>query len=378
MKIYDVVVIGGGVIGLSIAYEIKFRHSKIKVAILEKTQTGYEASHASAGMLEPQLIMPRQNLSDREKAFFRLCRESQNMYEETIRRIEYHSRMDCEYRKEGILKLISPEIDPKPWLSWYVGLGMHAHFWSVEQTGEAEPALREGMAAIHLPDNHQVENRKLSAALAECCKNLGVDILEYSAVESIILNNEAIDHLQTKTGTVSAARYVLAAGAWSSQIPGLTQTIPEIKPIRGQIVAMQMPKPDFIRYPAYLEDFYYVPRNSGRLLIGSTVEDVGFDKAVTPSVIVGFIEKLRALIPQSKTFESVERWAGLRPCSADRLPLLGETRLTNLVVATGHFRNGILLMPITAKLIADMIITGKPSPMLAPFSPSRFNGSTNA
>ncbi len=373
MKNYDVLIIGGGAIGLGIASELKFRQNKLAIAVLDKGEFGKEASWASAGMLEPQLML--HTYSDRDalaKSFFNLCRESQLMFEEFVRRVEWLSGINCEYRKEGILKLLPTGESTDRLMNDFGQWGMRAILWNAHETSDHEPALAEGYKAIHLPDNHQVENRKFAHALEKACIQQEVDLYENAAADSFILNNDAIEAVRIGGEKISAARYVLAAGAWSSQFPELKNFIPEITPIRGQMTCLQMPKPDFIRHAAYQEDFYYVPRNDGRLLVGSTIEESGFVKETSRVIIQGFMQKLKAIIPNSTGFTLESTWAGLRPCSPDKYVALGSTGLSNLSVAIGHFRNGILLTPITAKLMADHLTGQKASPLMTPFSPQRF------
>ncbi len=375
VKSHDVAVIGAGIIGLSIAYELKFRNPKLRIAVLEKNTAGKEASWASAGMLEPRLTVTSEAVgNDGHRRFFNLCVESQIIFEEYIRRIEWVSKTDCEYRKDGILKLVPPGENPDKELALMARLGVRNHYWDLETTERNEPALAEGYSAIHLPDHHQVENRKTVKALTAACKNLEIEILEHCEVTDFSVMNDAVAGIRSHTENFSAAQYVLTAGSWSSQFPGLHGIMPDIRPMRGQITCLQMPNPQFVRHAGYGQDFYYVPRNDGRLLVGSTVEDAGFNKTVSDDITRDFMRRLEEIIPNSIYFKPVETWCGLRPASPDGFPVIGPTSLSNLFVATGHFRNGILLMPITAKLMADAMLDNRVSPLIEPFSPARLIG----
>lgn len=375
MKSYDVVIIGAGVIGLSIAYELKLRNQKLRIALLEKGEAGKEASWSSVGMLEPQLIL-KENPSEEEESmqrlFFNLCMESRFIFEEYIRRVEWVSKVNCEYRKEGILKLIPPDDNADKKIAWLAGLGIRGTYWDPEETERHEPALAEGFSAIHLPDNHQIENRRLVKALANACRRTQIEIHEHCPISDFDIVNDTVAGVHSLTEQFSAAQYILTAGAWASQFTALRGIIPDIRPMRGQILSMQMPNPKFVRHAGHLDDFYFVPRNDGRILIGSTVEDAGFNKLVSQEVSDQFVKKLEFIFPNSIYFKPIESWTGLRPASSDRYPVLGETALTNLFIASGHFRNGILLMPITARLMADAILEQKFSPLIQPFAPSRF------
>lgn len=373
VKIYDVVVVGAGIIGLAIAYELKLRNQKLKILVLDRNSAGKEASWASAGMLEPQLNIKAENGGEGlQRNFFNLCVESQFIFEEYLRRVEWMSKQESEYRKEGILYLVPPGEKADKKMTWLAGLGIRTNYWDQEETERHEPALAEGYTAIHLPDNHQVDNRKLVQALLSACAQMKIEILEHSEVTDFSVVNDAVSVVHTHTGEFSAAHYVITAGSWSSQFPALHGVLPEIQPMRGQIHSMQMPNPQFVRHAGHFDDLYYVPRNDGRILIGSTVEDAGFNKSVSKEVVDDFVKKLETVIPNSVYFKSLESWSGLRPASSDRYPILGETALSNLFIATGHFRNGILLMPITARLMAEVMLEQKVSPLIKPFSPSRF------
>jgi glycine oxidase len=375
VKNYDTIVIGAGIIGLSIAYELKLRNPKLRIVVLEKNSAGKEASWASAGMLEPNLVINAETAEEEiHRRFFNLCVESQILFEEFIRRIEWFSKVDCEYRKEGILKLIPPGESPGKEMAHLARLGVRTHYWEPEVAESFEPALAEGYSAIHLPDHHQVENRKIIEALLIACRQMRIEIVDHCSVSDFVILNDSVSAVHALTDQYSAAQYVLTAGSWSSQFPGLHGVIPEIRPMRGQIACLQMPNPQFVRHAGYLDDFYYVPRNDGRILIGSTVEDAGFNKTIFKEITQSFIKKLEAVIPNSVYFKLVESWSGLRPLTNDTYPILGETVLSNLFVASGHFRNGILLTPITAKLMADVILDNKVSPLIKPFSPSRLIG----
>lgn len=375
MKSYDVVIIGAGIMGLSIGYELRLRNQKLRIAVVEKGTAGKEASWASVGMLEPQLIITQDSLNEEngiQRSFLNLCFESQFIFEEYIRRVEWVSKVNCEYRKEGILKLIPPDENADEKIAWLARIGIRGHYWDQDEIEKNEPALAEGFSAIHLPGNHQVENRKLVKALIYACKQTNVEIIENCPIADFNIVNDAIADISSLAEKYSAAHYILTAGAWSSQFPGLHGIIPDIRPMRGQIFSMQMPNEKFVRHAGSLDDFYYVPRNDGRILIGSTVEDVGFNKSVSKDVTDEFLKKLETIFPNSVYFKAIESWAGLRPVSQDRFPVLGETALSNLFVAAGHFRNGILLMPITARLMADVILDQKVSPLIQPFSTARF------
>lgn len=380
MKAFDIVIVGGGIIGLGMAYELRTRSPRLRIAVLDRGLPGRESSWAAAGMLEPQLTYLSDHFlpdPERQRSFFNLCRESQLIFEEYVRHVEWVSKSTCDYRKEGILKLVSQSESPQKITAWYSSLGLRADYWTEYEAGDREPALDEGFAAIHLPDNHQVDNRKLVIALAEACRRLGVNVLESQSVTEFVVHDREVTSVRSENERYVAPQFILCGGAWSSQFENLKNIVPDIRPIRGQMVALQMPRKDFVRYATHGDGFYYVPRNDGRLIVGSTVEDVGFDKSVKADMLNAFLAKLVKVIPAAESFEVVEEWAGLRPKTADGYPILGGTELTNLSIATGHFRNGILLMPITAKLMTDYVLEKRVNMLMKPFGVGRLMESTS-
>lgn len=373
LKRYDIAVIGGGVIGLAVAFELKSRQPHLDIILFDKNDAGKEASWASVGMLEPQLLSQKDgSTTPIHRAFFELCRQSQQLFESYLHRIESVSGLSCEFRKEGILKIFPADQPPDGILKWLNTLRIPARWLSESDVRQLEPHFRKGLAAIHLTENYQVENRKLAAALYQACMQTGVNVREHAGIRDFIITQGRIQFAETPEESISAGHYVLAAGAWSSQFSGLKNFIPEVLPKRGQIVALQMPDNNFIKHASYVDHFYFVPRNDGRLLVGSTVEDAGFDKQTQPDVIIKFREQLADIVPASASWTMIDAWAGLRPGSVDAFPYLGPTSIGNLTIATGHFRNGILLTPITAKLIAEEVLEKKVNPLLEPFLISRF------
>ncbi|NUM80486.1 glycine oxidase ThiO [bacterium] len=374
MKRFDMAVIGGGVIGLAIAYELKYRRPSLAVVLLDKNETGKEASWASVGMLEPQLLSKKSQpeITQVQRSFFNLCRHSQRLFESYLQQIESFTGLSCEFRKEGILKIFPAGDPPDSVLERLNELSIPARWVDESDLQKLEPHFRNGLAAIHLTENYQVENRKLAEALHRACIQSGVEIHENTGVRDFEITQGRIQLIETEKEKISAGHYVLSAGAWSAQFPALKDFIPDVMPKRGQIAALQMPEKNLIRHAAYVDHFYFVPRNDGRLLAGSTVEDAGFDKQTQPEVIRKFRDQLADVVPLSLSWPMIDAWAGLRPGSVDTFPYLGPTSIGNLTIATGHFRNGILLAPITAKLIAEEILDRKIDPLMEPFLISRF------
>jgi len=374
MSQYDVVIVGAGLIGLGIAFELKTREPLAKIVVVDKAEACQEASWASAGMLEPQLSLKGvkfHDAADLEKKFFKLCAEIQSIFSAFVQRVEQVSGIDCQYRTEGILKLIPTGQSPNDYLAWLESFLIRYIFLDAAELKVQEPHVREGFTAVHLIDNHQVENRKLSESLKTACLNLGVEVLENKLVMDFEVRKDNALAARMENDILPAGKFVITAGAWSSQFESLAGIVPEIKPKRGQILALQMSQKNSVRHPCYSEGTYFVPRNDGRILIGSTIEDAGFEKSTTADAIEKFQKKINNVIPESEKFAQIGAWAGLRPCTDDGFPYMGATRLKNLSIATGHFRNGVLLTPITARHMTDYILNDKTHIMMKPFSVKR-------
>jgi glycine oxidase len=217
--------------------------------------------------------------------------------------------------------------------------------------------------------DHCIDNRRLTQALIVAARIAGVLLHERCAVHDVKASNGSLI-LRTAQGTFAAPHVLNAAGAWAAGIAGVFPL--PVRPRKGQILALKPTRNDLIEQVVVGPDVYLVPRSDGRVIVGATVEDVGFDKRVEHSVIAQLRRSAERLCPELAEAELVEAWAGLRPGSPDDLPLLGPTSVPGYWVATGHFRDGILLTPITAQVIADLISGSQPSVDLSPFNPSRF------
>jgi glycine oxidase len=345
---YDVAVIGGGVIGLACAWRLAQRGARIK--LFERGAIGREASHAAAGMLAAQCeaaVHPpssQREYSGRE-AFFNLCLQSRALYAGFAAELLEVSGCDIELSLKG-----APTTDWRAPGILYVSNGNDdetlQHFEAQHTRGLSREYSRHGDArAVWLGDEGQVDNRKLVAALKNACEKTGVTLHENSP-----LNLEDAQQIGEKV--------LICGGAWSSQIA------PEfplsVRPVAGEVLsARPLQKLDRVLYS---RDVYLVPRRDGRVLIGATMEERGFDKSISNSARQMLLEAADALVSGAKDWIIEEHWAGLRPASADGLPILGKTNLENVFVATGHFRNGILLTPITSQIIADCMTKSAAAP----------------
>jgi glycine oxidase len=231
------------------------------------------------------------------------------------------------------------------------------------------PDVRE---SLFFPEDWQVENRKLLLALQKYAAANGVEIRENTEIKRLLIENSQITGAETETEKFSAGTVVLATGAWTSLIKAENLPMPPVKPVRGQMIAFHTAKRLFQKV-IYSPRGYLVPRMDGRILAGATVEDAGFDKRVTAAGIEFLRENAFEIAPSLINLEIAEKWAGLRPFAADGLPVLGSfPQVENLFLATAHYRNGILLAPLTARILAEKIAGGEASDYLKVFSPQRF------
>jgi glycine oxidase len=249
---------------------------------------------------------------------------------------------------------------------------------NTEEARRLEPGLSEGIcSALLLPGDHHLNNRQLTQATLVAAQKRGVVLREGVAVESIIVERRRAVAVRTSAERLTASKIVIAAGCWSATLGSECARLAPTRPVRGQMLALRLtePCPAFgatclnyvIRGPAYL-----VPRRDGRVVVGSTVEDVGFDKSTTAEALANLRASAERIVPAFREANVAETWAGLRPDSPDHLPILGTGDIENLFFATGHFRNGILLAPITARVMTDLILRGSSSTPIEGFSPLRF------
>jgi len=349
----DVVIIGGGVIGLTIARALALRGVR-DVLLVERASLGAEASFAAAGMLVPQAE------ADAQDDFFKLTCQSRDLYPSFAEALRAETGIDVELDTTGTLYLALDEHDEheiKERYEWQTRAGLEVELLSAAAARELEPCVSEStVAALLFPKDIQIENRRLLTALANSVNKLGVTITTQTTVHSLISEGNRLTGVQTSRGVISCSVAVIAAGTWSSFImsPG---KIPQIEPVRGQIVCLEA-KPQLTRHVIYSPRGYLVPRQDGRLLAGSTSESAGFAKCVTAGGISTILRNALEISPAIADLPVVDTWAGLRPRAADGLPVLGPCdEIDGLFFATGHYRNGILLAPLTGELISKAIVS---------------------
>lgn len=367
----DVVVIGGGVIGLTIARALALRGVR-NVLLVERARLGAEASSAAAGMLAPQAE------ADDADGFFNLCCQSRDMYPTFAAALREETGIDSELDRTGTLYLAFTEHDQREIehrYDWQVRAGLTVQKLNPTDARTLEPCISESVrGALKFPNDIQVENRRLLSALIAANEKLGVRLMTGTTVESIRINRGRIEGAETSRGFVSTGKIVVSGGAWSSFIKVLDAASPNprIEPVRGQMVCFDS-RPSIARHVIYSPRGYLVPRRDGRVLAGSTTEQAGFDKEVTASGVHSILSNALEISPRISDLPLIGVWAGLRPRAEDSLPVLGPcAEIQGLVFATGHYRNGILLAPITGELIAGAIVDNVVSPDLNAFGPDRF------
>jgi len=366
MKHYDAVVAGGGIIGASIAFELAAEG--LSVAVFDAQNPGREASWASAGMISPA---PE---SSEMASLLPISMASVRLYPEFIQRVEEFSGKTVGYRKDGALDLVlngtgQNEIDEI--LVLHRAAGLRAEALSGPEARELEPALTgELRAAIHRPDEASLDNRLLTETTLEAARRKGVEIFPGNGAKALWTDGAKCKGLHLQNGRVEARWTVIAAGCFSARIEGAAAYAP-VSPAKGQMMALRCNSVK-LKKDLWSGHMYLVPRNDGRIIAGSTVEYEGFDRSVTVAGMKKILAGALSLVPALESARLEETWAGLRPDSPDHLPILGPTDLEGLLIATGHFRSGILLTPVTARLIREWVTTQKVSEDWAPFSPMRF------
>ena len=367
----NILIVGGGVIGLSLARELHKKGIR-KITILERGKLGQESSFAAAGILAPQ--------AEAEKAdvFFQFCNDSKNLYTNFAEQLFAETDVDIELDRNGTLYLAFSETDAaeiRRRFEWQKKAGLAVEHLSANEARKAEPFVSPDVrVAMFFPNDWQVENRKLLVALQKYAKPNDIEIVENAEVKSLIIKNGKVVGAETTEGKTFAETVVLATGAWTSLIESGENALSQlkVKPIRGQMLSFRTAKRLFSKI-IYSPRGYLVPRVDGRILIGATVEDAGFDKNITSSGTNFLLETASEISPSLVSLEISDKWAGLRPFAADGLPILGAfPEIENLHIATAHYRNGILLAPLTAKILADKIVENSDSKYFEIFSPRRF------
>ena len=366
-----VVIIGAGVVGLGIAWRLAGRAT---VTVFDRGKAGAGASHAAAGMLAACC-----EAEPGEEALVTLGRESQARWPAFADELLRVSGIDVELRSEGTLVLALTADDQATiahHLEFQRRLGLPLEWLSAAATRAREPRLAGKIAgALFSSEDHQVDNRKLALALRIAAEAAGAEIREHRPVKEIIVQSGQARGVVLEDDTmVTADIVVLAAGAWSRTIGGLPpDRRPPVRPVKGQMLALRMDAAaPLLSHVLWAPGAYMVPRRDGRLIVGGTVEEKGFDDTITAGGLLTLLEAAWRAVPAVEELPVDEIWVGHRPGSRDDAPILGPGPLDGLFYATGHHRNGILLAPVTADAMARLILDDIVDPAIKPFGLERF------
>ena len=353
MKSWDVIIVGGGIIGLSLSIALRKRGAK--VLVVERGEPGREASSAAGGMLVDCS-------SETLAALQPLATASARTYPEFAHELQIESGVNVDLREEGTIVFPPPEhVQGHP--------ERRISRLNPATLAELEPALAATDRSAFFLEERCVDPRGLTTAAWKMAKKRGVDFSSGDAVTSVTISQGSATGVTTAKTAFAAPKVVNCAGAWAGQIP--PHAFPT-RPVKGQMLYLAAPSRALLKHVVRTPEIYLIPRSDGRILVGTTVEEAGFDKRTDPATIQNFHRSAVALVPELQNAKILEDWAGLRPGTPDALPILGETVTPGYYVATGHFRDGILLAPITAQIMADVIDGSDPGFDLTPFSPLRF------
>ena len=364
-------IIGAGVIGLGIGWRLAQRGAA--VTLFDRAAAGSGASHAAAGMLAACA-----EAEPGEEKLIALGRRSQALWPDFAAELEKLTGQPVDLRREGTLVVALTADDQarmQHHLEFQHSLELPVEWISAREARRHEPHLASIAGAVWSPEDGQVDNRKLVAALKLACASAGVDIQEHRPVRRILLTDGCAVGVELADGTEHRGdTVVLAAGAWSRGIEGLPSALrPPVRPVKGQMIALQMdPAAPLVTHVVWGPKVYMTPRLDGRLILGATVEEKGFDATITAGAVLALLEAAWRVFPAIEELPVAEMWAGHRPGSRDDAPILGYGPVGGLVYATGHHRNGILLAPITADAIARLVLDGTMDPVIAPFGLDRF------
>jgi len=352
MKNWDVIVIGGGIIGLSLSIEL---HKKgASVLVVERGEPGREASYAAGGMLVDCTI-------ETPLALQTLATASARMYPEFVYELQIESGMKVDLRDQGTILFPSTAHASHP--------ALEAAALPAPLT-ELEPALAPSDRPAFYLKERSVDPRGLAAATWQAAKRRGVDFSSGDEVTAVDVSNNGVTGITTARTSFLAPKVVNCAGAWSGQIgPHAFPT----RPVKGQMLCLVAPFRNLLKHVIRSPEIYLIPRSDGRILVGTTVEEAGFDKRTDIAMIQRFRQSAITLVPELRNAKILEGWAGLRPGTPDALPILGATATRGYYVATGHFRDGILLAPITAQVMSEVITDTNCKYDLKPFSATRFS-----
>ncbi len=363
-QIHDDIIIGAGVIGLVIAWRLA--NAGRRVLVVERHHPGAGASRAAAGMLAPLA-----EIDYVEREFLELKQRSMILWPSFAAELEALTGIDLDHRTHGTLMVAIDRDDAEDLrrhFDYRQSLGLPVQWLTGPQARQLEPYLSNRIqAAIDIPSDHQVDNLKLVDALTQAATRCGATILTQTTVS----------HINTDTQTPTAAVHpthhpdqphttlrakdnvILAAGCWSRRVGGLKPSHrPQVRPVKGQMFSVQMPQEHVLTRVVRAPEAYLVPRSDGRLIIGATCEEKGFDDRLTAGGLFDVLRGAYETLPIVYELEFLKTWVGLRPGTLDNEPIIARSQTPGVIFATGHYRNGILLTPVTGALVLEMVLGG--------------------
>lgn len=365
----EIVIIGGGIIGLATARALALRDAG-RISVLESGDFGGEASHAAGGMLAPTAE------ADKADAFFDLARASRDLYPAFAAQLHDATGYAIALDRTGTLYLALNEADEQEIIkryAWQKQAGLPTVWLDSAQAQQVEPVIAlNTRAALFFPQDWCVDNRLLIKALVRDCQRLGITLQSGAAVRELRTENGRVTTALTDNAQLSAETFIVTAGAWSSRLRrgGAAPAWLEVAPVRGQMLCFQA-QAGHLRHVVYSPRGYVIPRRDGRIVTGSTTENAGFTKELTLAGVHAVTTHALEIVPTLGALPLVESWAGLRPQAGHGWPVIGfDPALDGLFYATGHYRNGILLAPLTGELVAESVMRQTVTHIPAEFRPA--------
>jgi glycine oxidase len=366
----DVLIAGGGVIGCSIAYYL--RKAGVEVLVLERGEIGAQASSAAAGLLAP--LRP---FAKREDPYMRLLFASLALFPALADELAEITGISIEWERTGTLRLISEgkREAATRWAESWTSAGMEVTWLSPEEVESREPLLAAGAGpALCVPGESQVRASRVVQAFAQAASALGATLLSQQEMVGVSQSHGRVTGVTTARGDeIACGHLVVATGAWSAACSALLDFSLPVSPRRGQLLSLRQPDHAPLRHIVFADGIYLAPKKGGTLLVGAKDDEVGFDAGVTADGLHWLIEKASSVAPALGRARVESFWAGLRPKTPDRHPILGRAPgLSNVTIATGHNGFGVALSPLTGQAISEQVMTGRTSEWIRPYAPDRF------
>jgi glycine oxidase len=366
----EIIVIGAGIVGCAVAHELARRGASVQ--LIDDRPAGMGATQASAGMLAPYT-----EAKDRNNAFLDLAVRSLGLYDEFVARVVAATNIQVGYHRTGTLEVATSSermAALRQMAERLSARGVAVRLIDAPSARAEEPQLNhEAVGALVIDSHGFVMAGELTRALVTAARRHGAEVIEGSRVRRVSRRGNDLV-VETTRGSLSGNAVVLAAGSWSAQVEIEGAVRPPVRPVRGQLLHLAWHGPA-LRRVIWGEHCYLVPWSDGTLLVGATMEEVGFDERTTVAGVRELLDAACELVPQTLAADFIGARSGLRPATTDTMPIVGPSRvMPGLMYATGHFRNGVLLAPVTAQLVADAMLEGRIDPALDAIGPQRFEG----